>query len=105
MISNQRLLHQINDILDFANFEARTFKIRPGLFQLEQLSSKLYEYFKWECEKKQVKFQIKTCSNVTISSDYDRVMQILVNLMSNSIKFTNDGGEIHFTVNRVGQYY
>ncbi|CAD8130937.1 unnamed protein product [Paramecium sonneborni] len=33
IISNKKLLHQINDILEFANFEVKTFKLRPSILQ------------------------------------------------------------------------
>ncbi|CAD8104017.1 unnamed protein product [Paramecium primaurelia] len=105
LISNKKLLHQINDILDYANFEAQTFKLRPQLFKLSTITKTIEDYFRAECEQKQITLTISSCDDTYISSDYDRIMQILVNLMNNSVKYTKQQGEIHFVVQRAGSIY
>ncbi|CAD8052966.1 unnamed protein product [Paramecium sonneborni] len=105
IISNKKLLHQINDILDFANFEVKTFKLRPTIFKLSSLIKTIEDYFKAECEQKEIKFVIKVCDDAFIRSDFDRILQILVNLLNNSVKFTKQKGVIQLNVQRVGSLY
>ncbi|CAK85139.1 unnamed protein product (macronuclear) [Paramecium tetraurelia] len=105
IISNKKLLHQINDILDFANFEVQTFKLRPTIFKLSNLIQTIEDYFKAECEQKKIDFVIQSCEDAFIRSDYDRILQILVNLLNNSVKYTKQEGIIQLNVKRVGSLY
>jgi signal transduction histidine kinase len=53
--------------------------------------------YKEACESKSVKLKIKfseTLQNYKIRTDRGRIMQVLVNLINNSLKFTKEGGEI-----------
>ncbi|CAD8060934.1 unnamed protein product [Paramecium sonneborni] len=105
IISNKKLLHQINDILDFANFEVKTFKLRPTVFKLSNLINTIEDYFKAECQQKEIKFIIQACDDAQIRSDLDRILQILVNLLNNSVKFTKHKGVIQLNIQRVGSLY
>ncbi|CAD8151611.1 unnamed protein product [Paramecium octaurelia] len=105
IISNRKLLHQINDILDYANFEAQTFQLRPTSFKISTLIQTIDYYFKDECQQKQINFVVQTCDDSTINNDYDRIVQILVNLLNNSVKFTKQNGLIQFNINRMGSIY
>jgi len=92
--ANQRhLLTLINDILSFARIEAGQieFDLRPlpvaeTLMSLEPLVSP-------QAEAKGVAYTVENCDpGVTILGDPERVRQILLNLVSNAIKFTPAGG-------------
>ncbi|CAD8081016.1 unnamed protein product [Paramecium sonneborni] len=105
IISNRKLLHQINDILDYATFEASTFELRPTQFKISTLINTIDYYFKDECQQKQIHFVIQTCDDSLINNDFDRIVQILVNLLNNSVKFTKQNGLIQFNINRMGSIY
>ncbi|CAD8087376.1 unnamed protein product [Paramecium sonneborni] len=105
IISNKKLLHQINDILDYANFEAQTFQLRPTQFKISTLLQTIEYYFKDECQQKQINFIVQTCDDCIINNDFDRIIQILVNLLNNSVKFTKQNGQIQFNINRIGSMY
>ncbi|CAK75313.1 unnamed protein product (macronuclear) [Paramecium tetraurelia] len=105
IISNKKLLHQINDILDFANFEVQTFKLRPYIFKLSHLIQTIEDYFKPECQQKKIDFIISACNDAFIRSDFDRILQILVNLLNNSVKFTRKQGVIKLNIQKVGSLY
>ncbi|CAD8139443.1 unnamed protein product [Paramecium pentaurelia] len=105
IISNKKLLHQINDILDFANFEVQTFQLRPTIFKLSNLIQTIEDYFQAECKQKKIEFIIQVCDDAFIRSDFDRILQILVNLLNNSVKFTKQKGIIKLNIQRVGSLY
>lgn len=91
--SAESLLRIINDILDFS-------KIDAGQIILEESSFNLYEIFFDACEdffdkaaKKNIdlRFDIESVSQANWVGDPARIKQILVNLVSNAIKFTSAG--------------
>ncbi len=92
--ANQRhLLTLINDILAFARLEAGRieFDLRP-LSVLEMLSS-LEALVSPQAESKGVAYTMERCDPTPwIRGDAERVRQILLNLVSNAIKFTPEGG-------------
>ncbi|CAD8085027.1 unnamed protein product [Paramecium sonneborni] len=94
------LIHQINDILDYAAMQSNTFKYRYFEFNSREIVDEIkYIYSKQLNSKKielQVKFDEKQIGN--IRSDKQRIMQVLINLLNNSCKFTPEGGKIVFSL-------
>ena len=94
MVSSKILELMVEDIMDFAKIEAGTFSLNPSVFLIEDLIKDLNFIFMHQCEQKGVEFSI-LCSeevrNTSFNSDNGRIRQILMNLISNSTKFTSEG--------------
>ncbi len=91
--SGNYLLTLINDVLDLAKVEANKIELQPTIFNLNIFFDELSDLFRMRASQKQVEF---SCQKVTtfpnhILADEKRLRQILINLLSNSIKFTNHG--------------
>ena len=88
-----RLTYQIADILEYSNYQRfEKIRVNPNLFQIAELVSDLKDVFLYQCELKGLSFAVEIANtNVLIYSDFVRLMQILINLISNSIKFTSCG--------------
>jgi PAS domain S-box len=91
------LLKLIDDILDIAKIEAGQLKIFESPFNLDQVMYEQYLLFKTLLEKKEHKNIVLALTlpeppiYQRISSDKARLSQVITNLLSNSLKFTDEG--------------
>ena len=91
--SGSNLLNIINDILDFSKIEAGKLTIEKISFNVLDLLESLKVMFTPKSEEKQIIFRLNTDKNIPtyIFGDPMRLTQILINLINNAIKFTNQG--------------
>lgn len=90
--SANHLLALINDILDIFKIEAGQVKIVAKRFDMPALIRKIIEKFMPLAEKKGVGLTARIAADVgTIVSNRRRVEQILINLLGNAVKFTEQG--------------
>ena len=92
--SGNNLLSIINDIMDISKIEAGQMEVKNRLFSVNQLMSDIQKEYSFRAIEKGIKL-ILAPSNplevVSIESDQTKLRQILVNLVGNSIKFTEEG--------------
>ncbi|MBD2345174.1 hybrid sensor histidine kinase/response regulator [Anabaena subtropica] len=93
------LLTLINDILDIAKIEAKKLELYPTDFDLEKLLLGVCDICRIKAELKEICFIYKLKNQIpsTISADEKRLRQVLINILGNAIKFT-DNGIVTFTV-------
>ena len=89
------LLSLINDILNFAKIEAGRVQFTLGDLPMNEALEKIEPLIAPQLQEKQLRYSY-TCCDPRFSAyvDAERVQQILLNLVSNAIKFTPAGGEI-----------
>ena len=86
----------VNDVLDMAAIDNGKMTIRHVAFSLNEVVSEVSSLFYSQCRMKRIYFYFRV-DNVTheyLIGDAIRVKQVLVNLLSNSFKFTEKGGTI-----------
>jgi len=95
--SGEDLLSLINDILDLSRIEAGHMQIQREKVILAEFGDYLRHAFQPISENKQLDLQchIEDTLPAVMVLDFQRVYQIIKNLFSNAIKFTNPGGKIH----------
>lgn len=93
------LLNLINDILDIAKVEAGKLDVRAETFQVARLADGLRGLFEPLAADKGLAFSVSVEPQVpaTLYSDRQRLEQILKNLLSNALKFTEQG-QVSLTV-------
>jgi signal transduction histidine kinase/ActR/RegA family two-component response regulator len=94
ILSNgNQLLHLIDDILDLSKFEAGRIPIHKNIFSLRSLVDDLISSFEPNMKSKNIEFKVFYLGNVSqfLYSDSQRISQILINLLNNSIKFSEEG--------------
>ncbi len=97
--SGQHMLGIINDILDMARIESGKLEINNEAVNFKELVEKLKEMFSHDMEKKGIDFIATSNINTpAIYTDSLRLSQIITNLLSNALKFTNSGGRVVFQV-------
>lgn len=94
--SGSNLLNIINDILDFSKIEAGKLNIENIPFNLLHLLNTLKVMFEPKASEKNINFKLMIDDKIPefIFGDPTRLSQILINLINNAIKFTNDGSVI-----------
>ena len=100
--SSHHLLHIISDILDFSKIEAGEITIHKEPFSLRELCERIAEFEQLPANEKrnQLNF-VYDCETIDwIVSDSSRIYQILTNIISNAIKFT-ENGSISFIVSEL----
>ncbi|HEU4484186.1 MAG TPA: CHASE3 domain-containing protein, partial [Povalibacter sp.] len=87
------LLELINDILDLSKIEARQVEVRREAVSTRQLLDNMLQTFKPMADQKAVAFEIEVAPDcpVSLQTDSQRLRQILKNLLSNALKFTQKG--------------
>ena len=89
----ESLLVIINDILDFSKIEAGMLRIVPEDVDLGELLARVRTMFSDQAQKKGLDLRLVTSGLPrVVSTDSGRLTQILVNLVGNAIKFTEQGG-------------
>jgi two-component system OmpR family sensor kinase len=89
-----RLERLVGDILDLAKLGARRFTVLHEEVDMEQLVDRAYSTFADEARRRSIEYRREIEAAPTITSDGDRVLQIISNLLSNAFHWTPDGGRI-----------
>ncbi len=92
--SGDNLLSIVNDILDLSKIEAGMLRIDETPFKVADIMSVVEAMLKPRAEEKGLQLIVNIDSDIPefVSGDAVRLTQILVNLVTNAIKFTEDGG-------------
>ena len=98
-VAAQALLGIINDILDFSKIEAGKLEVEKPEFRLEQVLEDLSSVVGQKVQDKNLEFLIASSNDLppNLIGDPLRLGQILINLVNNAVKFT-DNGEVIVTV-------
>lgn len=91
--SAKTLLALINDVLDFSKIESGKIEFEEVPFQLEDLLNGVLDSFRFTADKKDVMLYLDVAEELpdVIVGDPNRLTQILNNLVSNAVKFTEEG--------------
>lgn len=89
--AGQELLRLINDVLDLSKIEAGKMNVSNEEFHTKDLLKELKHMFDGEAREKDIKLGCKDYVNAKLKGDYNKIAQIARNLISNAIKFTEQG--------------
>ena len=96
------LLRLINDVLDMSRIESGRITINENRCDLRDLVEKIRGILQPQITAKNLTFTIDTASvvNYEVYCDETRITQVLLNLLSNSVKYTEPGGSISLMIHQ-----
>ncbi|MBV9399429.1 MAG: PAS domain-containing sensor histidine kinase [Bryobacterales bacterium] len=88
------LLELINDILDLSKIESGRLELRPEVFDLKAVVEESLAAFQTLSQAKSIALEANVAVAQPVEADRLRFKQILINLLSNALKFTPEGGRV-----------
>jgi CheY-like chemotaxis protein len=93
--SGSHLLELINDILDLAKVESGKLELEYAPTKVKTICQQSLSFIKQQAHKKQIEVQLKIPDAVPeLRVDERRIRQVLINLLTNAVKFTPEKGQI-----------
>jgi PAS domain S-box-containing protein len=103
-LSQQHLLRIINDILNFSRIEAGRITYDIGRVPMHEAMDAVAQMIERQAEKKGITFVREGCKHTSVAwADRAKVEQILLNLLSNALKFTPVGGMVTLACRLLGK--
>jgi len=93
-----RLERLVGDVLDLAKLDAHRFTVLQEEVDMERLSERAYSSFGEEARRRAIDYRLEVDAKPVILSDGDRLLQIIVNLLSNAFRWTPEGGRVRLTL-------
>ncbi|WP_316608161.1 response regulator [uncultured Ruminococcus sp.] len=104
--SAEHLLGLINDILDMSRIESGRLTLKNEEFSFRKLLDAVNTMFHSQCQDKGLtyRFNITPDINEYYIGDNMKLRQILINILGNAVKFTDEGGEVQLQIERKAQF-
>jgi signal transduction histidine kinase/DNA-binding response OmpR family regulator len=99
--SGAHLLSIINDILDLSKVEAGQMELRLETVHVAAIVAEAFGSVEPLAAKKQIKLVAVAAPGLELIADPGKLRQMVLNLVSNAIKFTSDGGTVTITVQQL----
>jgi signal transduction histidine kinase len=87
----KRLIRLVNENLDYEKIRSNQIQLFREDIQLLELLEIIQEQLSVQAEEKNVQIIVDADEAIIVNADYDRLVQILINITKNSIQFTSDG--------------
>ena len=103
--ASKHLMDLINDILDFSKIESGKMELAEEAFDLHSAMQEVVSLINPRCAEKSITFEtnLDGLKNVAVSGDRLRIKQVIINLLGNAVKFTDEHGNIRLAVETVTQ--
>lgn len=95
---SERLNRLIGDILELSKVESRRIPLQFSPIEMSSFVAKAVEVISAEAAKKRIVLEMKVEEGIYVEADEDRLLQILMNLLSNGINYTPEGGKVSVAV-------
>ncbi|HEX2999610.1 MAG TPA: GAF domain-containing protein, partial [Armatimonadota bacterium] len=91
----------VNDLLDLSRIARGKIELQIAPLALDAVVQAATQAYLPETEKEGLTLQVNTQPDLWVHGDFDRLQQVVMNLISNAVKFTAPGGEIRVTLERL----
>ncbi len=86
--NSARLIRMVNDMLDLERIETGVAELKLTGSNLSSMVSEGVTYYRAECDKRNIRIITSLSPDLLIEADEDRIRQVLINLLSNAMKFS-----------------
>lgn len=93
-----RMSHIVENLLAISRLDAGEVKMDKTRLDLGQLAASTAEQMRLLAEEKLILFRSNVATNIYVEGDRSRLQQVIVNLVANAIKYTQEGGEVEVNV-------
>lgn len=102
----ERLIKLVEELLDFSRLASDRIKLKIDTVNIKSLAIGVMNQLKVKSSEKDIRLNVEfENENIDlIQGDKDRLRQVLINLIQNSIKFTDEGGFINIIVSQDEEY-
>ncbi|HWE11033.1 MAG TPA: ATP-binding protein [Solirubrobacteraceae bacterium] len=100
--SADHLLTLINEVLDLSKIESGHMRLDPEAIDPVVVASECVSSMRWLAADRRIRLQLEAAAVGPLSLDPARLRQVILNYLSNAIKFTAAGGQVTLTVARDG---
>lgn len=102
--STERLISLVNDMLNVSRIEAGRIEIDPKPFNILDLANEVMEEVASKAGEKTIRLVVENKQLPLLFGDINKIHQVLLNLVGNSLKFTPSNGTIYITFEMKGQF-
>ncbi|MCJ9747823.1 ATP-binding protein [Neorhizobium sp. BETTINA12A] len=99
--SGKHLLNVINDILDMSKIEAGHMRIQCEAVDLKPLIEESLRLTTISAQDKEIAIHQRLCDSLHMVADRRALKQVMLNILSNAVKFTNHGGRIELRARKL----
>ncbi len=104
--ASEHLLRLVNDVLDMSNIESGHLEIIEEKVDLVSASEEVNSMIKYLATTKNISYVTKyDITNAEVMADISHVNQIMMNVLTNAVKYTPEGGEVSFAIEQTKQAY
>ena len=97
-VSGTHLLGMINEVLDMSKIEANAMKIVKSSFPISRALTEACNILLPLAQKKNIKLDVAMLDDFEVFADYQKIQQILYNLVSNAIKYSPENDQVDIAV-------
>ncbi|MBQ4114171.1 HAMP domain-containing histidine kinase [bacterium] len=97
-VSGTHLLGMINEVLDMSKIEANAMKIIKSSFPISRALTEACNILLPLAQKKNIKLDVAMLDDFEVFADYQKIQQILYNLVSNAIKYSPENDQVDIAV-------
>lgn len=87
----RRLLRLVNENLDYERIRSNQVTLNKVSIDVQDLMEQISDHLSFMADEKRNEFIVEVEQELTIMADYDRILQVLINVTKNSIQFTENG--------------
>ena len=101
--SSEELLGVVNNILDVAQTQSGQIEVENNDFNVFEVFETLVHLYAVEASNKEIEFLLwidPALSSVLVESDAEKIKQVLMNLISNALKFTKEKGQVVVSIKK-----
>ncbi len=99
-----RVLRMINGMLELAQIDSGMFDLKKEVVLVDEVLKEVNQLLQPQAEEKQIDIHIPS-TGALVKADRDKLIQILTNLVNNSIKYTPKGGRIFLSGKSEGKHF
>ena len=102
---SERMVRLVRDLLQLSKIDHDQANWNKVKFDLNAMVREAADKVRMEAQNKQQSLEV-SCGNdsLQVTADRDRMEQVVLNIMSNAIKYTNNGGRIRVSVEKSGEF-